>query len=567
MANKKTILLICANGASTGLLVQKMKKGLHDDEQWVIEARPYSELPLVVAKYDILLIAPQIIFERDQIQELAAPYGDIKVLAINPESFGKGNAEDILDQIRSLDKGPADDTTFENNERGTKMSETAGKKSFMDKMSDWMQKYLVPIGMKISNQRHLASIRDGLTVLIPATIIGGIAILIAVPPIPATITEPSNFFYAFLLGWKAFAAANASVLMIPYYMTIGIIAVYVVCGVSYQLATTYKMNGINSMVASLLVYLCVSGAIDIKTVTLSIGKLGAGYMFSAMLVAIITVEIAHFFEKKHIVIKLPDSVPPNVAAPFNILLPLAFTVIVMLLIDSGLTAWTGAGFASLVYTIFQPLMKATGSLPSVLLINFLMTTFWFFGIHGANMLSVVTTPITTAALAANAEAVANGTSLPYIYAGAMNSVFGNWITYNVILLVIFLFCKSHQARSIAKVAIVPSLFNINEPSIFGLPTVLNVYTYIPLLLCGMLNTSVYYLCAQANIVGRFYITLPFTVPGPLQAFLATGDLKTIVLWFIMFAVDIPIVLPFIKTYDNQLVAQEKENEAAEAQKA
>jgi PTS system cellobiose-specific IIC component len=114
----------------------------------------------------------------------------------------------------------------------------------------------------------------------------------------------------------------------------------------------------------------------------------------------------------------------------------------MLLIDSGLTAWTGAGFASLVYTIFQPLMKATGSLPSVLLINFLMTTFWFFGIHGANMLSVVTTPITTAALAANAEAVANGTSLPYIYAGAMNSVFGNWITYNVILLVIFLFCKS-----------------------------------------------------------------------------------------------------------------------------
>jgi PTS system cellobiose-specific IIC component len=151
-----------------------------------------------------------------------------------------------------LDKGPADDTTFENNERGTKMSETAGKKSFMDKMSDWMQKYLVPIGMKISNQRHLASIRDGLTVLIPATIIGGIAILIAVPPFPATITEPSNFFYAFLLGWKAFAAANASVLMIPYYMTIGIIAVYVVCGVSYQLATTYKMNGINSMVASLI---------------------------------------------------------------------------------------------------------------------------------------------------------------------------------------------------------------------------------------------------------------------------------------------------------------------------
>ncbi|NLH63780.1 MAG: PTS transporter subunit EIIC [Erysipelotrichaceae bacterium] len=559
MKNKKTILLICANGASTGLFAERMKKGLHDNEQWVIEAKPVSELPLVVAKYDMILIAPQIGYERSRIWELAAPYGDIDIMEIDPDDFAKGRTEKILDQIRSLNGGPEDCMTLHDDERGIQMSETAGKKSFMDKMSDWMQKFIVPIGMKISNQRHLAAIRDGLTILIPATIIGGIACLIAIPPIPSTITEPSNFFYAFLLAWKSFAAANSSVLMIPYYMTIGVIAIYVVCGVAYELAKSYKMDGINNMVAALLVYLCVSGAVNLETVSLTISKLGAAYMFSAMIVAIITVEINRFFAKHNIVIKLPDSVPPNVAAPFNVLLPLGFTVIAMLLIDSGLTAWTGAGFASLIYTVFQPLMSATGSLPSVLLINFLMTTFWFFGIHGANMLSVVTTPITTAALAANAEAIVNGTTPPYIYAGAMNSVFGNWITYNVILLVIFLWCKSSQARSIAKVAIVPSLFNINEPTIFGLPTVLNVYTYIPLLLCGMLNTAAYYLCASANLVGRFYITLPFTVPGPLQAFLGTGDVKTIVLWIILFLCDIPLVYPFIKTYDKQLLAQEKEN--------
>ena len=43
------------------------------------------------------------------------------------------------------------------------------------------------------------------------------------------------------------------------------------------------------------------------------------------------------------------------------------------------------------------------------------------------MLSVVTSPITTAALAANAQAVVDGVELPYIYSGAMNSVFGNCI--------------------------------------------------------------------------------------------------------------------------------------------
>lgn len=558
MKNRKTVLLVCANGASTSLIVEQMKTRLQEDENWRIEAKPISELPSVVAKYDYILVAPQVNYALEEIRGLAEPYDEIQVMTMNADDFASGNAEAILDQIRNGGK------TSETEKRGRKdMSETTEKKTLMDRLSDWMQKYIVPIGVRISNQRHLAAIRDGLSIMIPATIIGGIACLIAIPPIPATITEPSNIFYAFLLAWKSFATAYSNYLMIPYYMTIGIISIYVVCGVAYRFAKNYGMDGINNTVSALLVYLCVSGAVDLQNGTLVIAKLGASYMFSAMIIALLTVEINHFFSSHNIVIRLPDSVPPNVAAPFNVLIPLSVTVIAMLVIDGVLTAFTGAGIANLVYTIFQPFMRATGSLPSVLLINVLMTTFWFFGIHGANMLAVVTSPITTAALAANAQAVVDGVELPYIYSGAMNSVFGNWITYNVILFVIFVWCKSNQARSIAKVAVVPSVFNINEPSIFGLPTVLNVYTYIPLLLCSMINTGTYYLLASANIVGRFYVTLPFTVPGPLQAFLATGDVKTILLWLVLFIVDIPIVYPFIKTYDKQLVEQEKANETAE----
>lgn len=546
------ILLVCASGASTNILVSKMISNLNPGEDWRIEAKSYTEIKEIIGKYDFVLVAPQLSSELNNIIELCKPYEYLNVISLNPKAFAALDGLKINNQIREFNNRNS-------NERGNSMSEK--KITFMDKLSAWMEKYVVPIGTKISNQRHLSAVRDGLAILIPASIIGGFACLIAIPPVPATITEPSNFFYAFLLGWKSFANTYFNILMIPYYLTIGMISVYVLCGVSYQLAKSYKMNTINNMVSSLLVYLCVSGAFDIETASLNLDKLGAGYMFSAILIAILTIEITRFFNEKNITIKMPDSVPPNVAAPFNVLLPLIFNVVVFILIDKALLAFTGAGLASLVYTIFQPFMRATGSLPSVLLINILMTTFWFFGIHGANMLSVVTTPITTAALAANAEAFVAGESLPYIYAGAMNSVFGNWITYNVILVVIFIFCKSKQAKQVAKVAIVPSCFNINEPTIFGLPTVLNVYTYIPLVLCSLINCTTYYLCAAAGLVGRFYITLPFTVPGPLQAFLATGDVKTVLLWIILFAVDIIIVYPFIKTYDKQLLAQEKNNEA------
>ncbi len=552
MLNRTTILLVCAAGLSSSLVVEEMKKNLEVNENWVIDARSINELPNIAAKYDLVLVAPQVNYELERIRETVRPYETIKVLCIDPADYASANGSAINQAIRSVLHGNV------KTERRTKeMSET--KNSFMNKMQSFMEQHIVPIGMKISGQRHLAAIRDGLAILIPVTIIGGFACLLAVPPIPATITEATNPFYAVLLAWKSFAGANAATLMAPYYLTIGIIALYVVVGVSFQLAKSYKMDALNNAVAALLVYLCVSGAFDVATASINVGMLGAGYMFSAMMVGCLVVEINRFFQEKNIVIKMPDSVPPNVAAPFNVLLPLVFNVIFFILIDKLLVKVTGAGIARLVYTIFQPLMRATGSLPSVLIINLLMTTFWFFGIHGANMLSVVTSPITTAALAANAEAVVANKPLPYIYAGAMNSVFGNWITYTAMLVIIFIFGKSNQTRSVAKVAIVPSCFNINEPSIFGLPTVLNVYTYIPMIICSFVNCSAYYLLAQANVVGRFYVTLPFTVPGPLQAFLATGDFKTIILWFVLFVVDLFILYPFITTYDRQLLKQETEN--------
>lgn len=66
--------------------------------------------------------------------------------------------------------------------------------SFITNLSNWLEEKMMPIGVKISNQRHLAAIRNGLTLLIPLTIIGGFACLLAVPPIPSTVTEATNVF-------------------------------------------------------------------------------------------------------------------------------------------------------------------------------------------------------------------------------------------------------------------------------------------------------------------------------------------------------------------------------------
>ena len=418
------------------------------------------------------------------------------------------------------------------------------KGSMMEKFQSFMEEHILPVASKIGSQRHMASIRDGMSLLIPLTIIGGVAMILAIPPIPAGI-EGTNFCYNFLLAWKDFASNFYNTLMVPYNLTIGIISVYVVMGISYQLARSYELNAINNMVCALLVFLCIAGFPE-NDLVFSTSQLGSTSMFAGIIIAIVVVEINRFFTSHNICIKLPSSVPPNVAAPFNVLIPTIANIVLFLALNAICFSAIGGGLTTLIYKVIQPLLSAAGSLPSILLINILMTTFWFFGIHGANMVSIVVTPITTAALAVNAEAYATGQPLPEIFAGAINSVFGNWITYTAFLIIMIFVCKSSQLKSIGKIASVPTLFNINEPMIFGIPTVLNILTFMPLLLCSIINFTTAYILMDIGFLGRFFTTLPFTVPGPLQAFLATMDWKTIPVWFILLAIDIVVCLPFLK---------------------
>lgn len=436
------------------------------------------------------------------------------------------------------------------------------KQSFMMKLQSTLEQHVVPVATKISAQRHLGAIRDGLTVLVPVTIIGGFAVLLAMPPVSAGLKD-TNFITSLLLAWKSWAATNMNTLLIPYNLTIGIISIYVVLGVSYQLAKTYLMDVTTNMITALLVFLCIAGipvALMNGTVAVSaipIAGLGASGMFSAIMVALLVVEINHLFVKNKWVIRLPDSVPPNVAAPFNALIPGIANLILFMFLDGLATKYTGAGLTRLVYSMFQPLLSATGSLPSIILINILMTTFWFFGIHGANMVGIVTTPLTTLGITLNAEAYAAGQPLPAIFAGSINSVYGGWISYFAVIIVILLFCKSAQARSIAKIAAVPAFFNINEPLIFGLPTVLNPFTLIIFLICNNVNFTIVYFLMEKGILGKFFVTLPFTVPAPLQAWLASADIKSIGVWAGLLVLNVIIATPFMKAYDKQLLETEK----------
>ena len=174
-------------------------------------------------------------------------------------------------------------------------------KTFMD----WIERTLAPAAARISEQRHLASLRDGLISIVPFLIIGSLVVMILNLPIT---------------GWSELAVIK---FIKPYGVniwngTMGIASLLAAFGIGASLAQKYKMDatigGLMSVAALVAVTPEVTGAWGMPFLT-------AGWLFTAMVTAICATEIYHFFVKRNMVIKMPDGVPPAAVKSFAALIP------------------------------------------------------------------------------------------------------------------------------------------------------------------------------------------------------------------------------------------------------
>lgn len=434
-----------------------------------------------------------------------------------------------------------------------------------------MQKFMVekvaPVSNKISNEPHLAALRDGLVNLIPYTVIGGFSTLLASPPVNPQLVKPTNWFFDFLLGWYYWAKANNRMLLVPYNLSIGIISVYVVLGIAYQLAKHYKMPAFSTCLVSLMSFLCIATPPSMTKSgqwIINIAGLSSNSMFAAIIVALVSVELTHWMSKKKLTIKLPATVPPNVAAPFEAMLPLVINVLFWMLLDGLSNAWLHTGLTNIIFSIFQPILHVGASLPAMIFLCELALTFWFFGIHGDNMIGAVITPIITANIAQNMQEYAAGKPITNIFANNFHFIFGEAVVYCAILWSMLIFARSSQLKALSKFALPANLFNINEPQVFGIPTVMNLFTYIPSFICILIDLPIAYYATKLGFINKTVLSLPWTMPAPIYAIVSTLDWRAGIVWFLEFFIDLAIIVPFMKMYDKQLI---EENEKKEGSKA
>jgi PTS system cellobiose-specific IIC component len=290
-------------------------------------------------------------------------------------------------------------------------------------------------------------------------------------------------------------------------------------------------------------------------------NLGGGGMFVAIIMAIFAVEVLRLAKQGNLTIKLPDGVPESVARSFEALIPAALIIPAVWAVRDML----GFDIQQFVSGLFQPLVLAGNTLAGILVPIILITLLWATGIHGDSVVGTVARPVWLVLLDQNIAAAAAGQPIPNIAPEPFFQWFvwigGSGTTISLVLLL--LTAKAPYLRSVGRATLLPGICNINEPVIFGVPVMLNPLLFVPFLLGPVIIGVFSYFALYFDLVTKPYILVPWTLPGPVGAYLATGgDWRAAVLVLLNIIVVTAIYYPFFKAYERKLL-QEESDQAGE----
>ena len=428
---------------------------------------------------------------------------------------------------------------------------------FMDKIGDT----IAPIATKMTSNRYLSAIKEGFFGSTPILIAGSIFLLFTSLPFNGYAEFMTNIFGK---KWMDF-------FYLPYQASFNLMSIYVVVGMARSLSKYYKVDeklGIALSFVGIFVLTPLIFTAD-GAKGLPLDNFAAKGLFVCMIATAISIEIYRFCTQKGITIKMPDSVPQNVSNAFAAVIP-AFAIILLFDVLRTLFALTAFGSAQqFIFTILQqPLQSLGGTLPATFIALLVESVIWCFGIHGSSIVSSVMNPIWYALSAENLAAVEAGTAMPNIVNYQFISFFvklgGVGATLSLTLLCLFK-SKSDQYKALAKLGIGASLFNINEPIIFGFPIVLNPMMMIPFVLSNITVGVVTYAAIWSGLVPYINgVNLPYTIPVVISGFMLCGW-RGALLQIVLLLITGLIYYPFFKAQDKQAYLEEQEQKKLASQ--
>lgn len=406
----------------------------------------------------------------------------------------------------------------------------------MNQLIDWLGNSFAPKVAKAMDKKIIRTLSGALMANVPILLLGSIISI-----------------YNLFAGYVSFLPDLSPI----YNFSFGIMSLTLVFLVGYHGAKEYGFADYGyatGLIAVMLFFMVIKPEIADFQFHVSFGRFGGSGMISAFVSGIVVVVISNLYFKLHL-FENSQTLPDFLIRWLNQVIP----GILSLLLGALLIYVANVDLFALITTIFSPLIEIGQTYPGFLLCIFIPVFFYSFGINSWFM-NPITSPIGQAGIAANAAAFAAGMAPTNIYTSnvTFSVIFIGGMGMTLALNIMMLRSKSKRLRSFGRIAMVPSLFNINEPLVYGAPIALNPILMLPMWINGLVIPSIAWL-AFAN----GFVTIPHELmninqlPFPICSFLAThGDWRVIVLVLVLFVVSWLIWWPFFKAHEARVLKEE-----------
>ncbi|HBO22502.1 MULTISPECIES: PTS cellobiose transporter subunit IIC [unclassified Providencia] len=425
----------------------------------------------------------------------------------------------------------------------------------MSKVLDYLEAKLMPLAAKAASQRHLCAIRGAYVSFMPFIIVGSVMLIIS--------SFPNQAYQQFMSG--IFGESWTSIVEIPFNAVFSTMSLFISFMVAYRLAEHYEEDQVSCGILGLICFLILTPFLKAESLgnvtVISTEWIGSKGLFVAMIGSLIWTELFCYIKRKKWVIKMPEGVPPAVQESFAALIPALLVVILVLAIRTLVAQTSYETVHQFIYqTLATPMRHFGTSYFGALLTGLSITLLWSVGINSGSMVNGIIRPLWMENQTDNIAAIQAGVTPPHVITEQFFDMVwmgGAGATLSLVIAML-IFARSKSIREVGRIGAGASIFNINEPILFGLPIIMNPIMLIPFNLVPLVLITTQYIAmslgAVASTTGVF---IPWTLPPVISGFIVTGHISGSIMQIINLLIGAMIYLPFLRIIDKQYLATEQ----------
>ena len=307
-------------------------------------------------------------------------------------------------------------------------------------------------------------------------------------------------------------------------MTMGMISLYLCICIAMSYADRTGLSKEGLVLSSMVDFIAITRISPVRA--LQVGYFDGRGMLGGIIITLVTCHLYQGID--HLISRRKKGfVVSNILESFYSMIPVSICMMTTVSISTMFYSHYGM---HIIQYMNESIADVIGSFAgnnamTMFGINILVTVFWFVGIHGGKLTGTVANPIFQPLSVANVIAWGKAEPLPYMInlQTKYMFIFGGIGSTLSLSFLMFFFSKSRKMKQLGRISFPMGIFFINEPLVFGLPFVLNLYLLLPFIMIPLFSGILTVIATSMEIIPACIgFEILWTTPPLISGFIQGG---------------------------------------------